>query len=299
MFCTTLGGIKPPFVRRHGKIRARFAKSKIITALFTLALLQASPSYGGDLETSNILQTSIGIGAMDFDYQEFNDSERLNREQGNLFGLTAAIQGHWGKNFVEADVAWFANDVDYDGQTQNGVPVNTTTDQVVVNSAALFGRYFQKHNKFQHALVVGLGYRYWQRDINSTRTALGVLETYTWWYGQLGWRGVYQPTSRSSWLAETKLVRPFAAEIEIDFRNDFDNTSLGLGEENGLQLNLTYQFKLAKNWRLDVEGFYTAWDIGRSREATLRQNGVAIGKVFEPESETRSAGLRVSGWYAF
>lgn len=299
MLCTTLGGKKPPFLRRRGENRALSATSTTITTLFALAFLQASPSHSSDLDTSKTWHTSIGIGAMDFDYKEFDDGERLNREQGILFGLHAAAHKEWGRNFAEADIAWFANDVDYDGQTQNGVPVNTTTDQVVIDSAALYGRYFQKHKIFQHALVVGLGYRYWQRDINSTRTALGVLENYTWWYGQLGWRGIYQPTTRSSWLAEVKLLRPFAAEIDIDFRNEFDDTSLGLGEKNGLQLNLRYQFRLAKNWRLDVEGFYTAWDIGRSRQATLRQNGVAIGKVFEPESETRGAGLRISGSYAF
>ncbi|MGI9295053.1 MAG: hypothetical protein ACR2PS_13820 [Pseudomonadales bacterium] len=273
--------------------------STATTGLLFLTLLQATPSYSDEPVNYKQLHTSIGFGAMDFDYQEFSDGERLNREQGMLFGLTAAARKSWGKNFAEADIAYFANGVDYDGQTQNGVPVNTDTDEVIVNSAALYGRYFQLQKKFQHALVAGLGYRYWQRDINSTRTALGVLETYTWWYAQLGWRSVYHSTARSTWLAEAKLVRPFDAEIDIDFHNAFEDTSLALGEETGLQLNLTYQLRLAKNWQLDVTGFYSAWDIGRSREGTLRQNGVAIGKVFEPESETRSAGLKISGSYAF
>lgn len=298
MPCISLGGITPPFACRRYR-RRTFATLTVANVLLALVLLYASPTSGGDLANNQTLRTSIGFGAMDFDYRESNDGERLNREHGSLFGVTATAHKGWGKSFLEADIAWFANEVDYDGQTQNGAPVNTTTDEIIANGAVLYGRYFQSRKTFQHAVVAGLGYRYWQRDINSTRAALGVLENYTWWYGQLGWRGVYQFTARSSWLAEAKLLRPFAAEIDINFRNDFDDASLALGEENGLQLNLTYQLRLAKNWRLDVAGFYTAWDIGRSREATLRRNGVAIGRVFEPESETRSLGLRISGTYAF
>lgn len=264
-----------------------------------LTLLQAESGYSGEATTSQPLRTSIGFGAMDFDYQEFSDGERLNHEQGTLFGLTAAAHKDWGKNFVEADIAYFANDVQYDGQTQNGTPVETNTDEIIVESAALYGRYFQPRKKFHHALLAGLGYRYWQRDINSTRTALGVVETYTWWYAQLGWRGIYQASTRGTWLAGVKLVQPIRAEIDIDFINALDDTTLPLGEETGLQLDLTYQLRLAKNWRLDVAAFYSAWDIGRSREATLRQNGAAVGTVFEPESETRSVGMKISGSYAF
>ncbi len=236
---------------------------------------------------------------MDFDYREFNDGKRLNREHGNLFGLTASAHKVWGKHFVEAKIAWFANAVDYRGQTQNGLPVTTTTDQNIANSSALYGRYFQLPRNFQHALVAGLGYRYWRRNIRSTSTANGVLEHYTWWYGQAGWQGVYQPTARSSWLAEVKFLRPFAAKIDIDFGNDFDTTSLKLGAKNGVQLKLAFQFKPTETWRVNIEGVYTAWNIGRSREATLRRNGAAIGKVFEPASETRSASLRISGSYSF
>lgn len=94
-------------------------------------------------------------------------------------------------------------------------------------------------------------------------------------------------------------MRSLAAEIDIDFFNVLEDTSLALRENTSLQLNLTYQLRLAKSFQLNVARFYSAWDTGRSREATLRQNGTAIGTVFEPESETRSAGFRISGSHAF
>ncbi len=264
-----------------------------------MILLHTPPAYSDDVTSRHTLQIALGTGAMDFNYREFNAGKRLNREHGTLYGLSASARKTWGKQFVETDIGWFSNAVDYAGQTQNGAPVNTTTDENIVNGAALYGRRFKLAGNFQHALVAGLGYRYWQRDIRSIGRTEGVLEHYTWWYGQLGWRGIYQPTARSRWLAEIGLLRPFAAAINIEFRNDFDNTSLELGAENGVQLKLAYQFRLAEHWRLNVEGVYSAWNIGRSSEGTLRRNGAAIGKVFEPASETRSAGVTISSAYAF
>lgn len=298
MFHFFFGGATPPFAGLRGTRHERLINSPFAIIL-TLALLLAAPAHGAELADQQELRISIGFGAMDFDYQEFDAGERLNHEHGTLFGLFAGAHKRWGKHFVEANTAYFANDVDYDGQTQNGTPVDTDTDQKILESSALYGHYLQTWKNVRHALLAGLGYRYWQRDINSTRTALGVVEIYTWWYGQLGWRGIYQPTARSTWGAEFKLVRPFNAEIDIDFLNALDDTSLALGEETGLRLNLTYQLRLANNWRLEVAGFYSAWDVGRSRAGTLRQNGVAVGTIFEPESETRSAGFRVSGSYTF
>lgn len=299
MRCFGMGGALPFLACRCGKSRTASFDPVIAATLFTLLLLQAAPSLGAESSAKQTMHTSIGFTVMDFDYREFNDGKRLNHERGTLFGLSASVGKRWRKHFIEGDINWLANNVNYDGQTQNGAAVSTTTDEVITSGAALFGRYFQVRENVQLALVAGPGYRHWQRDINSTRSAQGLDETYTWWYGQLGLRGVYQSAERRTWLADVKLIRPFAAEIDIDFRNEIDNVSLTLGEQTSLQLNLSYQMKLTKNWLLDVTGFYTAWDIGRSREASLRRNGTAIGKVFEPASETRSAGFRVSASYAF
>ena len=276
-----------------------FLNAVITATLFMLLALSAAPGHANELNGRQQAHAAIGFNVMDFDYREFNDGERLNHEHGTLFGLSASAGKRWQRYFIEADISWLANSVDYDGQTQNGAPVSTDTEESIVSGAALYGRYFQVQEKLQLALIAGAGYRHWQRDINSTRSAQGVDETYTWWYGQLGVRGVYQSAVRHNWLAEVKLIRPFAAEIDIDFGNEIDNAALTLGEKTSVQLNLAYQFRLTNNWRLDVAGSYTAWDIGRSREGTLRRNGTAIGKVFEPESETRNVGLRVSGAYVF
>ncbi len=181
-----MGGLTPPFACRRRESRARSVTVAITTSFAAIVCIQTLPAYSDERAGNHTLQTSIGIGSIDFDYREFNDGKRLNREHGNLFGLTASAKIIRRKHFFAADIAWFANAVDYHGETQNGV-----------------------------------------------------------------------------------------------------------------QLKLDYQLRLATSWRINIEGVYTAWTIGRSREATLRRNGAAIGKLLEPASETRSAGLTVNATYAF
>ena len=87
-------------------------------------------------------------------------------------------------------------------------------------------------------------------------------------------------------------MRPLDPEIEVDFNGGLDDTHLDLGSEPGLRLSLAWQHTMSSGWRLDIVPFYDAWDIGRSQTRPLKQNGVVVGNVFEPRSETRDYGIQ-------
>ena len=55
---------------------------------------------------------------------------------------------------------------------------------------------------------------------------------------------MYQCAARRTWPADVKLIRPFAEEIDIDFRNEIEDISLSLGEKTILQLYHSYQLRL-------------------------------------------------------
>jgi hypothetical protein len=234
----------------------------------------------------------LGAAAMDFDFKEYADGERLNHEHGTLYGLVGGVQASRNALLVEGDLSWFGNDVRYNGQTQAGAPVKTQTDEHILDALARAGWRFRRQERLQYQLFGGLGYRYWQRDIKSTSAATGVNETYTWWYGLLGGRGLYLANPRTTWLAEAQFMRPLDPEIEVDFNSGLDDTRLDLGSEPGLRLSLAWQHTLNSGWRLDIVPFYDAGDIGRSQNRTLKQNGVVVGRVFEPRSETRNYGIQ-------
>jgi len=229
---------------------------------------------------------------MDFDYKEYDNGERLDHEHGTLYGLAGGVQAGREALLLEGEFSWFGNDVNYDGQTQAGTPVRTRTDERILDGQARAGWRFRRQDKLQYQLYGGLGYRDWQRDITATPTATGVKETYTWWYALLGGRGLYHMNQRTTWLAEAQLMRPIDPEIEVDFNNDLDDTRLDLGSEPGVWLSLAWQHELVSGWRLEIMPFYTAWDIGRSQSRPLKQNGVVVGNIYEPRSETRNYGIQ-------
>ena len=231
---------------------------------------------------------------MDFDYKEYENGERLNHEHGTLYGLAGGVQAGWNALSIEGELSGFGNDVRYDGQTQAGTPVKTHTDEQILDALARAGWRFRRQERLQYQLFGGLGYRYWDRDIRSTPTASGVRETYTWWYALLGGRGLYHSNQRTTWLAEARLTRPLDPEIEVDFRGGPDDARLDLGSEPGVRLSLAWRHEMASGWRLGIMPFYTAWDIGRSEDRPLKQNGVVVGRVFEPRSETRTYGIQAS-----
>jgi hypothetical protein len=236
----------------------------------------------------------LGPAVMDFDYKEYDDGERLNHEHGTLYGLAGGVRSGLDAVSIEGNISWFGNDIRYDGQTQAGAPVRTRTDEEILDGSARIGWRFRRQQRLQYQLFGGVGYRRWQRDIESTSAATGVDETYSWWYGLFGGRGLYRANPRTTWLAEAQLLRPLEPELDVDFKDGPEDVRLNLGSEPGVRLSLAWRHAPASGWFLEIMPFYAAWDIGRSRDRPLKQNGVVVGRVFEPRSETRDYGIQAS-----
>lgn len=265
--------------------------SRLTAVLILLSCLQGATHAAQD-EVREPVDAWIGPAIMDFDFREYENGERLVREHGTLYGLTGGVRTGCKAMRLEAELSWFGNDVRYDGQTQDGAPVRTQTDEHILDGLGRIGWLFRRQERLQYQLFAGLGYRYWDRDIRSTPAAAGLTEIYTWWYALLGARGLYRPNGRTTWLAEVQLMRPLNPEINVEFQNDLDDTRLDLGSEPGVRVSLAWRHELVSGWRLDIMPFYTAWDIGRSQSRSLKQNGVVVGSLYEPRSEIRDYGIQ-------
>lgn len=264
-----------------------------MAALVLLACLQGLvQATQGD--TREPVDGWIGPAIMAFDFKEYAGGERLVREHGTLYGLAGGVRGGGHSLLMEAEFSWFGNDVTYDGQTQAGAPLRTRTDEQIVDGLGRIGWRFRRQQRLQYQLFGGLGYRHWNRDIQSTSAADGVRETYTWWYATLGGRGLYQEDARTSWVAEAQLLRPLDPRLDVEFKGGPDDVRLDLGSEPGVRLSLAWRHRPASGWQVEILPFYTAWDIGRSKDQALKQNGVVVGRVFEPRSETRDYGVLAS-----
>ncbi|MEN8131554.1 MAG: hypothetical protein ABFS45_15445 [Pseudomonadota bacterium] len=142
---------------------------------------------------------------------------------------------------------------------------------------------------------------FWRRDIRPTALTdgtpvAGLLETYQWKYGLLGFKVKFNQSDIVYWKIDMQLLRTIDPEIEVDFQGfgGFDDTQLELGEKFGTRINLSWQYEYSKTQSLEIVPFYEQWDLGRSPDKTVTSNGVpAGGRIFKPGSETRNFGVSI------
>ncbi len=256
-----------------------------------LALLLASPSpapAGGPG-----LDLRLGLSARTFDYEEFDErNASLDREEGRLPGVAAALGYRSGPWSLDAALQWSHGEADY-----RSPGATTVTDEEILDLELLAGRRLFGSEASSLHLLAGVGYRTWWRDIRSTASADGLDETYRWGYGLLGLRGAHVLDQCTLLTAELAMTRTIDPRIEVDFLRFYDDADLDLGIDNGFRARLVLERSLGPDISLSLMPWYERWKLGRSDDAVLTSGGTPIGRIHEPRSETRDYGVQVTlGW---
>ncbi len=267
----------------------------MLVNLTALALCASCIVYGAKASCGEVEgprhSLAVGPAVADFDYRESDDGARLNHEQGTLPGLDLKWQTLGARYLAEAEFSYFRGDVDYDGATQGGTQVNTDTAEEIWRGEVAAGWRYEQSPRIEYQAIAGIGYRDWQRDIRAMESARGLLETYTFWYGSIGFRALYYPSAKHSWKLQLSAKRPLNPQVQVEFENALDTVRLDLGEETTVDISLSWQYDFQASLGLEAELFHQAWDMGRSADQVLTQDGVAVGTLFEPGSETTSTGF--------
>jgi hypothetical protein len=132
-----------------------------------------------------------------FTWEESLGGRRLVHEQGVLYSAGAAVavdllQTAAGALTLRGKGELFGGMVDYDGQTQRGLPVNTDVSYVGTRAEGALG-WAVPLARSRLEPFAGLGYRWWLRDIHDATTtdpsrseALGYMEHWESAYTKLG-----------------------------------------------------------------------------------------------------------------
>jgi hypothetical protein len=242
----------------------------------------------------------LGFSIIDFNHQEVGEKgNSLNQEKGVLPGIAARITNTSYLGNLSAKFSFHSNAVEYNGQTSSGLPVNTRTAEKIFDGALQLERQFQIATKLSGYLYTGLGYHEWERDIYSTATVSGLLETYQWGYGLVGIKNRLSVTNQSNWLLDYQFVYPMGSRIEIDAHSLFDKKRLHLTGKIGERFSLTWQYQLYHAMSMSVEPYFEHWQLNRSTTEVLTHNGIKVGQIFEPLGETSNYGLVIYLTYSF
>ena len=255
-------------------------------------VLGAEPS---EMTNERERQAWISGSLLDFQYREFSGGRELDREDGTLPGIAGGIDFRVRRWVFGFEGSLYAGTADYDGETNiTRIPVKTDTDETIFNVAGRAEYWFGESGEPWWALYGLVGYRYWERDIQSTSTASGGREEYYWLYLGAGAKGYFAKTTKQKWMWDVRTNLPINPKIYID---DLDE-ELDLGAKPGYRFAVSWQYAYSERMNILIEPYYETWDIGKSNSIYVT-DGVNVYKVYEPDSETRNTGLNIGVRWTF
>ncbi len=254
-------------------------------------LLPAAEQVGDDGPAQEgRVETCLYVKAEQFVWKEFEGGTRLLKESGPRFGL--GIFRHYEKNRLTfrpmAEV--YGGRVDYDGQTQAGVPVAVDTNYVGGKIGLDAGGVVTPDSAIRLEPFAGVRGEYWERDIESAVNAAGYRERWESATLRAGLRGESGPGSRRARLfGEAALQWPFWAANRADFPGVGEvkvrpEGLLGWSAEGGV-----------KAGPVRVALFYEKVRFSKSEPVAVPLGGGAALLLLQPDSDYYVYGVS-AGW---
>jgi len=252
-------------------------------------------------------RTEFGPAFNHFDYREYDASgTRLDSEKGTLPGAVAAISHSWGDWEARIAADYYGQSVTYQGfafnpATQATRPLETTTRESIGSVEATV-TWWLDTRLTRLGVYAGAGMRWWGRDIHANAAAgsSGAYERYRFGYSMLGARARLWTYGALDVGVDGRITRTIDPALDIDYQGAFDSTHLSPTAKTAWRLAIPLDVKLDPHNSLRVEPYYLTWSMGKSSIEPLSRNGTSIGLgIYEPRSETASAGLSVSWMHTF
>jgi len=268
-------------------MRVPFRKH-ILFGFITLTLLQATPVLSNsDVMDNPEAPFSIKVQYERFEWKEFAlNGDELLEESGYRLGLRWDKRNmDWSTPNWSADALLYFGDVDYDGQSQLGEPVESTTEYYGGRGESFFHIPVSQNEQRSSSLLLGGGIHSWLRRLDNTG---GFTDTDydEWWistYLQAG-VGVRWKSRRGVWTGRTGIRYPFYNRVEFDFVLPDGSTGTSVEPES----DAGYFAEIECESGGYVFGiFLEEWNFKRSD--TKNTGGAG---VFQPESKQQSAGVQ-------
>ena len=266
---------------------------KLIITLYLFISFPLMAESSGSVDKAEI---TFGASLLDFTYKEFDDNNvLLDREDGLIPGFILGYRQNKNNLFTELSFSYHATDIQYDGQTQSGIPVKTRSDADILDLSFKVGSQYQTENKYQYELYAGLGYHLWQRNIRSTATVLGIFEEYDWFYFLLGAKLPLLKTVDSRLDFDIQYARMMKANIFVQLSSlGADDVNLRLGKKNIYRFSFPWRMIMKNSSVWVIEPYYEFWEIGKSETKPVTIGGIPTPfVVWEPRSETNNVGVNL------
>jgi len=254
------------------------------------SLLAAEWGEDGGRTQKGKIESCVYLKVENFVWKEFEGGSRLLEETGPRYGL--GVFRHYNRNGLtfRPMVELYGGNVDYDGQTQGGIPIVTETNYLGGKAGFDAGGIITPTPAFYLEPFVGFGAEYWERDIDSSGGGIGYRERWESFSARGGLRGEAGSGSGSVRVfGEAALKWPFSnvnradlpviGKVKVRPKGD-----LGWNIEGGI-----------KAGPVRIAFFYEMVNFSKSEEKVIPLGGGMALFFWQPDSEYYVYGL-TAGW---
>jgi hypothetical protein len=235
--------------------------------------------------------------AESFTWREFDDAGgQLLKESGPRYGVGVAYAHEFPNHLtLRPRIELNGGDVDYDGRTQSGVPVSTTTTYLGIKFEMDLGGRISPWQSFILEPFAGIGIRSWSRDIKDSTTAngslaIGYTENWATIYGRLGVRGEQSFGQKNSMFLLAGVKLPVSTTNYINDANvSSESITLKPGNKPSLFAEAGVKLQIFK-----ISAFYDSMRFKKSPMVVVYDASLGgyVG-FFQPKSESDMVGLRI------
>ncbi len=256
-----------------------------LTAFVVFSSVYARQAVAGELDVYGTASHWL--------WKEFGpNNERLLEESGWVPGIGFSCDTKFESQIIfRQRTELFRGRIDYDGQTQSGVPVTTTTDYLGIDVRGELGVERNLTDPWLIEPFTGLGIRAWQRDINNGVTATGgAVQGYT-----ERWRTVHVLLGMRTTIRQSAIMRFYGeagAKIPLYNENYVYLSDIGAGSNVSLEpgKQVSYFAEIGVKYRRLRAGlFYEDFRFPRSDNVQGSQNFY----YYQPKSSLELVGLNV------
>lgn len=222
---------------------------------------------------------------------------KMDASTGDITGMYMETRGAFFNNLLELGLSY--NYLDGQSRYQNtggDGSASTDTGDDTIHQLELHAGVRQSWTHFDTVLFAGIGLRHWSNQLHGTPSEPVEEVTTVYAYNPLGIR--FEGPLSADWHWETRLqynrliegmVTTHFSQLDSTYSDTENSQTSGKGYELSFTLRRSFS---GGRFGMAVEPYLQVWDIERSDDQPVVQNGSVVEMMEIPANESTVAGIR-------
>ena len=258
--------------------------------------ITTAPPSALAVPAADVFSLGVALGEARYHARESSPSGgTLNTEDGRLPTLTVAGAWQRGPWHVSASQLLARQDLAYQGYTQIGIPLNTTTRLALGNTSLLAGYAWKVSDQGRLRVSGGLEHLRIDRQIQPALGSLPLHETLSLLRGVAGLQWAHGGELGMHWAAGLDWLHSVRSRLAVDTYGLYDPITLQPGRSNDWRAHVQASYRWHSGWTGKLMLSTESIRPGASAQEVWTQQGVPAVSVRYPGSRqsltTLQAGL--------